>query len=80
MLRRGMSDSNLIRFNKGDDEDKKLSSFLPSFLVKKIEKEDANLKQSLFPDEENEEEALEIKLDAFEFQNPPQTVKFQNYL
>jgi hypothetical protein len=58
-----MSDSNLVRFTK--EEDKKLSSFLPSFLVKKIEKEDANLKQSLFLEDENEEEALEIKLDPF---------------
>jgi hypothetical protein len=72
MIRRGMSDSNLTRFNK--DEEKKLSTFLPSFLVKKIEKDDANLKQSLFPDEENEEDALEIKLDVFELNNSPQTV------
>ena len=42
--RRGMSDTNLHRFNHEDD-DHKLSSFLPGFLVKKIEKEDCSYKE-----------------------------------
>jgi hypothetical protein len=77
MMKRGMSDSNLHRFSKGDDgKDQKLSSFLPGFLVKKIEKEDANLKQSLFFDEgDNDDEALEIKMDAFIIKESLQNVR-----
>ena len=65
--RRGNSDSNLHRFaqNEDDDSDKKLSSFLPGFLVKKIEKDDLKYKQNLFPGEEDEEDALEIKMDNY---------------
>ena len=62
--RRGISDSNIHRFKESEEDDQKLSSFLPKFLVKKIDKEDCTYKQSLFLDEENEDdEALEIKLD-----------------
>jgi hypothetical protein len=63
-----MSDSNLHRFNINQDEDDhNLSSFLPGFLVKKIEKDDGSklCKQNLFMDEDNEEEALEIKMDHY---------------
>lgn len=66
--RRGMSDTNLNRFVKNEDKDEKLSCFLPEFLVKKIEKDECSYKQSLFLEEENEDDdALEIKMDNFIF-------------
>jgi hypothetical protein len=66
--RRGMSDTNLNRLIKNEDKDEKLSCFLPEFLVKKIEKDECSYKQSLFLEEENEEDdALEIKMDNFIF-------------
>lgn len=66
--RRGMSDTNLNRFITTEEKDEKLSCFLPEFLVKKIEKDECTYKQSLFLDEENEDDdALEIKMDNFIF-------------
>lgn len=66
--RRGNSDNNLHRF-KDDKEsnEKKLSSFLPEFLVKKIAKDDHNPdnKQSVFLEDENEEEGLQINMDHY---------------
>ena len=62
--RRVFSDKNIHKFLKKDSEDPNLSKFLPEFLIKKIEKDQISKdNQSLFFDDDKEEEPLEIKID-----------------
>jgi len=67
--RKGNSEKNITRFiDDYDVNDKTLSSFLPDFLVKKYGKEEGNPdlnKQSVFLDDESDEEGLEIKIDNY---------------
>lgn len=65
--RRGNSESNLHRFNINYDNEgeKKLSSFLPDFLVNKLTNDDSNARQHLFLEDGNDDDALEIKMDSY---------------
>ena len=67
MNRRINSDSNLHRFNLngGNCDEKKLSSFLPDFLVNKLTNDDSNARQHLFLEDGNDDDALEIKMDSY---------------
>lgn len=77
---RSNSEGNIHRFfDEKEKNEKKLSSFLPEFLVRKIAKEETNpenTKQDLFLEDENDEEGLEINMDHYLI-NEKQNVNFQ---
>jgi uncharacterized membrane-anchored protein len=79
--KRGNSEGNLHRFKEEKEiSEKKLSSFLPEFLVKKIAKDDQNQehKQNVFLEDENEEEGLQINMDHYLI-NEKTNVEFHNF-
>jgi hypothetical protein len=66
---RSNSEGNIFQlFNENEKNEKKLSSFLPQFLVRKVSNQEINAencKQEVFLEDENEEEGLEIKMDSY---------------
>lgn len=63
------SEGNIFSFfNENEKNEKKLSSFLPQFLVKKVSNQEMNpenCKQDVFLEDENEDDGLEIKMDSY---------------
>jgi hypothetical protein len=63
------SEGNIFQFfNDNEKNEKKLSSFLPQFLVRKVSNQEINAdncKQEVLLEEENDEEGLEIKMDSY---------------
>jgi hypothetical protein len=66
---RSNSEGNIFQFfNDNEKNEKKLSSFLPQFLVRKVSNQEINAencKQEVLLEEENDEEGLEIKMDSY---------------
>ena len=62
---RSNSEGNIFQlFNENEKNEKKLSSFLPQFLVRKVSNQEINAencKQEVFLEDENEEEATKAK-------------------
>ena len=74
--KRGISE-NLHRYSNKDGEDQRLASLLPGFLIKKIEKDElSQYKQTLFLEDETEEDPLEIKMDQYLLKEPLNMVSF----
>ena len=81
--RRINSERNVSRFRDDNEKEKKLSSILPDFLVKKYGKEDrttpeTSQKNNVFLEDENKEEGLEISIDHYMINETPVKIIFDN--